>query len=430
VFEAVAGITGLSLKQARAEGIDADAIVVHKEHHTSYYPGAETVTAMLVYDRETGVILGGQTAGYKGADKRLDVIATAAAAKLTVSDLADIDFAYSPPIGTANDAINMAAYAAENRISGFSPSVTVTELDQLISGKNPVFVDVRDVFAFKKSHVKGAIHIPLEVLAQQKQSIPANRLVIVYDETGKKGHQALRTLLGAGFKEVVNISGGHTSLQRQARATGFKHLQIDLLPIESKSVGETENKTQEKTATTKANDTNSTLIVDVRTPEEFATGAYPGAINIPLDELGERMGELGNNASREIIVYCASGARSAYAQRVLSQVGYMNVKNGGGIAAMMARRNSSSQQANAASTPLIVDVRTPEEFSSGAYPGAVNIPLDELQARIGELGSKSRDITLYCASGARSAYAQRALVQMGFTNVKNGGGIMQMMMRR
>jgi NADPH-dependent 2,4-dienoyl-CoA reductase/sulfur reductase-like enzyme len=93
VFEAVAGITGFSLKQARAAGFDADAVVVHKEHHTSYYPGAETVTAMLVYDRKTGVILGGQAAGYKGADKRLDVIATATAAKLTVSDLADIDFA-------------------------------------------------------------------------------------------------------------------------------------------------------------------------------------------------------------------------------------------------------------------------------------------------------------------------------------------------
>jgi NADPH-dependent 2,4-dienoyl-CoA reductase/sulfur reductase-like enzyme len=82
VFEAVAGITGFSLKQARAAGLDADAVVVHKEHHTSYYPGAETVTAMLVYDSKTGVILGGQAAGYKGADKRLDVIATATAAKL------------------------------------------------------------------------------------------------------------------------------------------------------------------------------------------------------------------------------------------------------------------------------------------------------------------------------------------------------------
>ena len=70
-------------------------------------PGAETVSVMLIFDQKTGIVLGGQTAGYKGADKRLDVIATAAAAKLTVSDLSDIDFAYSPPIGTANDALNM-----------------------------------------------------------------------------------------------------------------------------------------------------------------------------------------------------------------------------------------------------------------------------------------------------------------------------------
>ena len=109
-----------------------------------------TGSTLLVYDKETGIVLGGQTAGYKGADKRLDVLATATAAKLTVSDLADIDFAYSPPIGTANDAINMAAYTAENRITGFSPSLTVSELDAYVADKNPVYVDVRDVFAFEK----------------------------------------------------------------------------------------------------------------------------------------------------------------------------------------------------------------------------------------------------------------------------------------
>ncbi|MBL7968139.1 MAG: FAD-dependent oxidoreductase [Prolixibacteraceae bacterium] len=287
VFEAVAGLTGLSLKQARAAGLNADAIVVHKEHHTSYYPGAETVTTLLVYDRETGVILGGQTAGYKGADKRLDVIATAAAAKLTVSDLADIDFAYSPPIGTANDALNMAAYTAENRMSGFSPSVTVSELDAIIEGRNPVFIDVRDVFAFEKSHIKGAIHLPLEVLAQQIKSIPANRPVFVYDETGKKGHQVLRTLVGAGMTDVTNISGGHISLQRQARTTGFQHIRIDLLPVESKTVEEEEIEKEEKTKT-KINDVNSPIVVDVRTPEEFEDGAYPDAVNIPLDEWMER----------------------------------------------------------------------------------------------------------------------------------------------
>ena len=425
VFDAVAGTTGLSLKQARAAGIDADAVVVHKEHHTSYYPGAETVTTMLVYDRHSGVILGGQTAGYKGADKRLDVIATATAAKLTVGDIADIDFAYSPPIGTANDAINMAAFTAENRISGFSPSVTVTELDAFIEGKNPVFVDVRDVFAFEKSHVKGALNLPLEVLSQQINTIPANRLVIVYDETGKKGHQALRTLLGADFKEVINISGGHTSLQRQARTVGFKYIQVELLPVESKSLGKEISETEEKTVE-KVVDVNSPIVVDVRTPEEFQSGAYPDAINISLDELMYRFEELGDNAACEIVVYCATGARSAYAQRMLMQMGYTNVQNGGGLSAMMARRNTQPQP----TVPLIIDVRTPGEFRSGAYPGAINIPLDDLQIRINELGSQSREITLYCASGARSAYGQRVLQQMGFTNVKNGGGIMQMMSRR
>ena len=66
----------------------------------------------------------------------------------------------------------------------------------------------------------------------------------------------------------------------------------------------------------------------------------------------------------------------------------------------------------------------------GAYPNAINISLDELERRVNELGDKDREITLYCASGARSAYAQQMLIQMGFTNVENGGGLMNMMRRK
>jgi rhodanese-related sulfurtransferase len=91
---------------------------------------------------------------------------------------------------------------------------------------------------------------------------------------------------------------------------------------------------------------------------------------------------------------------------------------------------ATSQPVAASEGPLVVDVRTPGEFRGGAYPDAINIQLDELASRVAELGSKDRDITLYCASGARSAYAQRMLAQMGFTNVKNGGGLMHMMMRK
>jgi len=337
VFEAVAGTTGLSLKQARAAGIDADAVVVHKEHHTSYYPGAETVSVLLVFDKKTGVVLGGQTAGYKGADKRLDVIATASAAKLKVSEIADIDFAYSPPIGTANDAMNMAAYVAENKMSGYGPSIMVSELDNYLETKQQVIVlDVRDVFAHQKSKMNGSYHLPIEMLQSNLERIPKDTPILVYDETGKKGHQALRTLLGAGCKEVINISGGHTSLQRHAVAAGFKYIQMDILPFDKKSIGE---KVTEETETNKnvSDSELKRLVIDVRTPGEFMSGAFPEAINIPLDDLMAGNAELGNNKEREIIVYCASGARSAYAQRVLNSRGFANVINGGGISAMMSR---------------------------------------------------------------------------------------------
>jgi phage shock protein E len=71
----------------------------------------------------------------------------------------------------------------------------------------------------------------------------------------------------------------------------------------------------------------------------------------------------------------------------------------------------------------IVDVRTPEEFADEAYPGARNIPLAALQARMNELEPKDRAIVLYCASGARSAHAARILKQAGFADVINAGGI-------
>ncbi len=340
VFEAVAGITGLSLKQARAAGLPADAVVVHKEHHTSYYPGAENVTVMLVYNTETGAILGGQTAGYKGADRRLDVIATAMAGGLTIHDLADVDFAYSPPLGTANDAINMAAYTAENRKSGYSPSVTVDELDELIKQINPVVIDVRDMFAFDKSNIQGSYNIPLEALPEQLHAIPKELNIIVYDETGKKGHQALRMLKGAGIDKVWNISGGHISMQRHAVAVGFETIQLPLLPLEEKKIGQIKEEEQEEVKTTaekQSSDNNTPLVVDVRTPGEFHGGAYPGAINIPLDELQSRLDELGSK-DREITLYCASGARSAYGQRMLMQLGYNKVQNGGGLMHMMMKR--------------------------------------------------------------------------------------------
>lgn len=340
VFKAVAGITGLSLKQARALGLPADSVVVHKEHHVTYYPGAKTVTVKLVYNRETGQILGGQTAGYAGADRRLDVIATAIAGKMSIYDLSDVDFAYSPPLGTANDAINMAAFTAENKISSYSPSVTVAELDELIKKENPIFIDVRDMFAYEKSHIVGSQNIPLEILLDEIKTLPRNRSILVYDENGKQGHQALRILKGAGIENVWNISGGIISLQRQAWSVGFETIKVKLPELESKTIGDDrpEEDSSSKSTTTEATiDTSSPLIVDIRTPMEFMGGHHPDAINICLDDIEDKIEEFGDK-DRDITLYCASGARSAYAQAILRQLGFTNVKNGGGLMNMMMRK--------------------------------------------------------------------------------------------
>jgi phage shock protein E len=75
---------------------------------------------------------------------------------------------------------------------------------------------------------------------------------------------------------------------------------------------------------------------------------------------------------------------------------------------------------------VILDVRTADEYRGGAYPGAINIPVQELPARLGELPKKDRPIVVYCASGVRSASAAGALARAGFTDVVNAGGLRSM----
>jgi phage shock protein E len=70
---------------------------------------------------------------------------------------------------------------------------------------------------------------------------------------------------------------------------------------------------------------------------------------------------------------------------------------------------------------VVVDVRTASEFDGGHYEGAKNIPLDQIQSRLDEIGSRAAPVILHCHSGMRSASAQRILRAAGFTNVLNAG---------
>lgn len=72
---------------------------------------------------------------------------------------------------------------------------------------------------------------------------------------------------------------------------------------------------------------NAPLILDVRTPEEYAAGHIPGAVNIPHDVLGGRLAELGNDRDIEIVVHCQSGRRAATAEKLLIDEGYTGIQH-------------------------------------------------------------------------------------------------------
>ncbi len=76
------------------------------------------------------------------------------------------------------------------------------------------------------------------------------------------------------------------------------------------------------------------LIVDVRTPEEFAVARFDGAINIPLSELDQNLQIFGDK-DMKIIVYCRTGNRSGQAKKLLNNNGFKNVINGGGLSDMV-----------------------------------------------------------------------------------------------
>jgi NADPH-dependent 2,4-dienoyl-CoA reductase/sulfur reductase-like enzyme len=109
VFDLEVARTGLSEDQARAAGFDPMSAVVQFPSRSPFYPGGEMLTLKLVADRQGRRLLGGQMAGNESVAKRVDTIATAIHAKMTVSDLIYLDLAYSPPFGPVWDGIQLAA---------------------------------------------------------------------------------------------------------------------------------------------------------------------------------------------------------------------------------------------------------------------------------------------------------------------------------
>ncbi|MBN1243190.1 MAG: FAD-dependent oxidoreductase [Spirochaetales bacterium] len=218
VFKAVEdtfAMTGLTEKAARDAGFPVGVASVVKGNHVSYYPGSTDVVLKLVFDRATRKVLGAQAFGRDGIEKRVDVVATALLGGLTVDDLSELDLSYAPPYGSANDPLNMAAFAAMNELSGFSPLALPREALEAVAKGEGAIVDVRGYGEWARGHAAGSIHLPLDELRDRHEELPKDRTLYLVSKGGYESHVALRQLVQNGFDKVRNVTGGWTFLSRE-----------------------------------------------------------------------------------------------------------------------------------------------------------------------------------------------------------------------
>ncbi len=215
--------TGLSEKAAAAAGIKARAVHVHRAHHASYYPGYKNLSLKLIYTEE-GALLGAEAFGEEGVEKRIDVLATALAARMRLSDLADLDLTYAPPYSSANDPLQMAAFAAQNDLSGYSRFMPPVEAAKLAASKpaSALFLDVRTFGEYLKGYIAGSLHMPLDEIRDRLEEIPRDKSIVIISSAGFEGHLASRILQQHGFQDLAYVTGGMTSMRLFG---GFEELQ-------------------------------------------------------------------------------------------------------------------------------------------------------------------------------------------------------------
>lgn len=209
VFEMTAASTGNSERQLQRQQIPYEKVYTHPGSHANYYPGAQQIHIKLLYDPDTGRILGAQAVGREGVDKRIDVIATAMYAKLTVEDLENLELAYAPPYSSAKDPVNLAGFVAANVRRGALKQFYASDLSSLDT-EECFLLDVRTNNEFQRGTLAGAHNIPVDELRERLGELPSDKRIMVFCQVGLRGYVACRILTQKGY-DAYNLSGGYVS---------------------------------------------------------------------------------------------------------------------------------------------------------------------------------------------------------------------------
>jgi rhodanese-related sulfurtransferase len=333
----------------------------------------------------------------------------------------------------------------------------------------PVLIDVRTAEEFATGYLEGAVNISMQEIFTSLDKLPAkDTKFVVYCVSGHRGSIVTMGLHLLGYENVINLNGG---------LNGWKAAGLPVAGVIdwAATMNEFVNSlpADKGYGTVKPDKLNEELvdkapfILDVREAAEIEEGGFiAGSINVPVREVLANLDKLPAQ-DQPIVVACASGHRGGFIFTALKMLGYTDVRNlAGGVngwkkaefpvvtgsmpeapAAIsepviadqamfsalngfltslptdfFAVKNDKLSEELVDAAPVLVDIRTAEEFKEGYIEGAVNIPMQEIFTSLDKLPAKDARFVVYCASGHRGSIVDMGLHLLGYTGAVNLNG--------
>ena len=211
VFDLAVASTGANektlIRRGLERGKDYESFIILQNSHATYYPGATQMTIKMLFEPESGKILGAQIVGREGVDKRIDTIGVAMRLGASVYDLKDLELAYAPPFSSAKDPVNMAGFVAENIRTGL---VKIAAYDAPDTDPDAILLDVREEAEVMAYAVPGAVNIPLGQLRDRLSELDPEKRILVFCAIGVRAYTGARILSQNGFGKAEVYPGGVT----------------------------------------------------------------------------------------------------------------------------------------------------------------------------------------------------------------------------